>query len=140
VLLIESDVNTIADLLMTHWSCMSLRMDNPAAKISNFALFHVVLRLISSCTELVAREIHYAQQGSGGLSRVDQDKLKRISQGLAVLGLLTQTIDQSSRLQEQRPVRGERSMNIGAGTEKELSIVQDEEHAITPKPDGGALA
>ena len=56
-----------------------------------------------------------------------------------MLGLLARIIGQRSRLQEQRPIRGGRSVNIGAGTEKDLSIAKDEEHAITPKPDGGAL-
>ena len=77
--------------------------------------------------------------GSGKLSRDDREKLKRIAKGLVVLGLLARIIGQSSRLQEQRPIRGGRSVNIGAGTEKDLSIIQDEEHAIIPKPDGGTL-
>jgi hypothetical protein len=114
-------------------------MDSPVTKTSNFALFGAVLHMITSCTAFVAREIHYAQQDSGGLSRADQHKLKHTVEGLLVLGLLTRIIGQSSRLQEQRPIRGGRSVNIGAGTEKDLSITPDEEHAIAPKPDGGAL-
>jgi hypothetical protein len=114
-------------------------MGKTAAKTSNFALFSAALHLISSCTELTAREINCTRIRSGGFSRADQDKLKRTARGLIVLGLLARIIGQSSRLQEQRPIRGGRSVNIRAGTEKDLPIAKHEEHAITPKPDGGAL-
>ena len=114
-------------------------MDNPSARMNNFALFHAVLHLITSCTELVAREIDNAQLSSGKFSRADRDKLKRIAQGLEMLGLLARLIGLNLHLQEQRPIRGRRSVNIGSGTEKGLSITRDAEHAIAPKPDGGAL-
>jgi hypothetical protein len=114
-------------------------MDHAAAKTSSLALFIEVLHLITSCTELVACEIDCAQLCSGKFSRADQDKLKRTAKGLVAIGLLARIIGQSSRLQEQRPIRGGRFVNTGAGSEKDLSITRDEEHAIAPKPDGGAL-
>jgi len=114
-------------------------MANPVAKVSNFTLFHTVLHLIASCTGFVAREIDCAQLESGGFSRADRDKLKRTALGLLVLGLLARIIGQDTRLQEQRSIRDGRSVNIGSGTEKDLSIAEDEEHAIASQPDGGAL-
>jgi hypothetical protein len=100
-------------------------MDCPTAKTSNLALFSAFLHLITSCTEFVARQIDCAQLCSGMLSHVDQERLKRIVEGLLVLGLLAQIIGQSSRLQEQRSIRGGRSVNIGSRTEKDLSITKD---------------
>jgi hypothetical protein len=114
-------------------------MDNSAQKISNRVLFHAVLHLLTSCSELVARQIDCAQLCSGMLSCADREKLKRIAERLLVLGLLARIIGQYTRLQEQRPIRGGRSVNIRAGTEKEPSIVKHEEHAIASRPDGGAL-
>jgi hypothetical protein len=119
---------------------MSLQMDKPAAKTSNFALFSAVLHSITSCSEFVAREIDYAQLRSGKFSHADRGKLKRTADGLLVLGLLARIIGQTSRIQEQTPIRGERSVNVGPSTKKYPSIIKDEEHAITPKPHGGALA
>ena len=113
---------------------MSLRMDNPAAKISNLSLFHAVLHLITSCTDCVAREIDYARIGSWKISRDDRHKLKRTAQGLLVVSLLARTIAHVSRLQEQRPIRGGRSVTIRTNERKTLPIIQDEEHVIAPKP------
>ena len=107
--------------------------------MSNFALFHTVLHLITSCAEFVAREIDCAQLDTGTFSHAHRDKLKRTAQGILVLGLLARIIGQSSSLQEQRPIRGGRSVNIWAGSEKDLPIAKREEHAIAPKPDGGAV-
>ena len=118
---------------------MSLRMDKPCTKTSNLVLFHAVLHLITACTGVVAREINYARLGYGRFSRADRDKLKRIADGLAVIGLVARIIGHASRVQEQRPIRGGRSVNIGSRTVKDLSIIKGEEHAITHKPDGGTL-
>ena len=60
---------------------MSLRMDNPAEKTSNLALFHAVLHLITSCTKVVAHEIDYARVESGRFSRADSEKLKHMPAG-----------------------------------------------------------
>ena len=139
MLLINSHVNPIADLLTTHWACMSLRMDNPAAKISNLALFRAVLHLITACTKFVAREIDRALICSSKFSQADRDKLKRTTKGLVVLGLLARIIGQNLRIQEQKPIRGGRSVNIRTNERKTLPVAQDEEHAIMPKPDGGTL-
>src|SRR5918993_4589887 len=109
---------------------MSLRMVSPSAKIDNLALFSAVLHLITSCSELVARQVDCAQLCSGTLSRADREKLKRTAERLLVLGLLARIIGQDTRLQEQRPIRGGRSVNTGPGAEKDPSIAQDEEHAI----------
>jgi hypothetical protein len=114
-------------------------MDHAAAKTSSHALFIEVLHLITSCTELVAREIDCAQLYSEKFSRADQHKLKRTAKGLVAIGLLARIIDQSSRPEEQRPIRGGRSVNIWAGSEKDLPIAKREEHAIAPQPNGGAL-
>src|SRR5918993_3981229 len=107
-------------------------MDNPAAKTSNFALFSAVLYLITSCTEVVAREIDYARVGSDTFSCADRKRLKPTARGLAFLGLLARIINHAAVETEQRPIRGGRSVNIGAGTEKDLSITREEEHAIAP--------
>jgi hypothetical protein len=118
---------------------MSLLMDDPVAKVTNFALLHAVLHLIASCSEFVAREIDYAQLGSGKFSHAHRDRLKRTAQGIFALGLIARIISQSSGLQEQTPIRRGRSVNIGAHTEEDLSIAKHQEHAIAPKPDGGNL-
>ena len=114
-------------------------MDNPVARVTNFALFHAVLHLITSCTELVAREIDNARLESDRLSLANREKLKRTADQLLWIGLLARIIGQASGWQEQRPIRGGRSVNIGASAEKDLSIIKGEEHAITHKPDGGTL-
>ena len=114
-------------------------MDNPVARVTNFALFHAVLHLITSCTELVAREIDNARLESDRLSLANREKLKRTADQLLWIGLLARIIGQASGWQEQRPIRGGRSVNIGSRTVKDLSIIKGEEHAITPKPDGGTL-
>ena len=56
--------------------------------ISDQLLFYAVLRLIFSCTKLVAHEIGTDDQSLSEYSRADRNKLRATAQGLRVLGLL----------------------------------------------------
>ena len=114
-------------------------MGKPTAKIKDHELFHLVLRLISSCSNVVAQELDGAEHSVSELSPVDGVKLSRTAVELRKLGFLARLLEQTTLEQDQRAIRGGRSQNIRTSPQKRLSITRDEEHVIACKSDGDAL-
>jgi hypothetical protein len=56
-------------------------------------LFQAVLRLIFSCTQIVASEIDNSARGSSIYSQADRDKLKHAVKGLRALGLIAWIVE-----------------------------------------------